>query len=229
MDLSQAISYPFDDAEWVSKLAMTALLTFAAIALMPLLFVGLVPLCVLLGYSLEIIDAVRRKADYPMPRWTDFQGYLARGAGMLPALIVYNLPLIFGACCLTVVRASLGSAFLEGVILLAVLCCLTPLILGYILYTWPMLANATAKYARGQPPKVFFEVGKLTDAVNAQFGPSMQLALLFVLVNVGLTALQLVPVIGQLLFFALYFPIMAHLIGQYARIMETKDPHRKRR
>jgi len=229
MDLSQAISYPFDDAEWVSKLAMMALLTFAMVILMPFLFVGVVPLCVLLGYALDIIDNVRQKATYPMPRWGSLQDYLARGAGMLPALILYNLPLILGMCCLTIVRASVGSTFLEGIMLLGVLCCITPLLILYFAYTWPMLANATAKYARGQSPKVFFEVGKLADTVNAVFGPSMQLALLFMLVNVGLLALQLIPVIGQLLFFALYVPIIAHLIGQYARIMDKNDPHRKRR
>jgi len=229
MDLSRAFRYAFDDAEWAVKLAMVAVLHFAMLVFMPVLFLGLVPLCVLLGYMLVVIDNVRKKEAHPLPRWDDLSGYAARGAGMLPAIILYNMPLVLIACCMTVIRAAFGSAFLDGIALLAVFCCLTPLLIVYVAYTWPMLAHATSKYARGEPARVFFEVGKLSDAVNAVFSESMQLVLAFLLVNAVMTLLQFIPIVGQLIFFALYFPIMAHLIGQYARIMEKRDPHRKRR
>lgn len=230
MSITQAVRYPFDEPGWGPKLLMAALLTFAMIVFMPFLFLGLVPGAILLGYSLDIVNNIRDGKKPALPVWRDYGRYLARGAGMLPAMFVYNLPLVLMGCCLWLLRASIGDSLVQGVATLSVLCCLLPLSLLYVAVSWPMLAVGVAKYARDGKSGVFFEFSRLYDAITAIGSHTLQWFLATLIVNIGLLVINFTPpVIGTLLFCMLAFPVHAHLLGQYARLVDRYDPHKKRR
>ena len=228
MNMGQALQFAFDDNDWLVKLAMVALLTLAAIIFMPFV-IGLIPVAILLGYSLAIINNVRDNRSPTLPAWRDYGELMTRGASVLPAIFLYNLPLLLVGCCLWVLRASIGDNIIEGLATASSLCCLVPLLLLYTALTWPMLAVGTVKYARTGQTKVFYEVNKLYDAVTTIGSFTIQWFLATLLVNVVLLTIQLIPVIGQIIALMLAIPIHAHLLGQYARLVDRYDPHRTRR
>jgi hypothetical protein len=228
MNIAQAVRYPFEDQDWLVKLLMVALLSFASIIFLPLI-IGLLPVAILLGYSLSIINNVRENRATVLPAWRDYGDLMTRGANVLPAIFLYNLPLLLVGCCLWVLRASIGDNVIEGLATASSLCCLVPLLLLYTALTWPMLAVGTVKYAKTGQTKVFYEVNKLYDAVTTIGSFTVQWFLATLLVNVILLTIQFIPLIGQVIALALAVPVQAHLLGQYARLVDRYDPHRKRR
>jgi hypothetical protein len=110
-----------------------------------------------------------------------------------------------------------------------VLCCLLPVSLLYIIVAWPMLVVGTAKYARSGDSAVFFQFGKLYDAIISIGSPTLMWFLAALLVTITLALVNIIPLIGQAIFCALIFPVHAHLMGQYARLVDRHDPQRKRK
>lgn len=225
MDFTRAFSYVFDDPDWIGKAAMIALLTFATIALMPVLFAGLIPLAILLGYLLEIVNNVRDEKRIVLPRWDDFGDRLNRGAGLLLAVLVYSIPLWLFTGCIAFTPGLFGDEATRGVVTLLSLCCLGPLLLLYIGYTWPMLAAGTARYARGARTNVFFQTGLIYSDIQNIASYSVQWLLYVILANFIFVLLGWIPCIGWLFAGTMAIPVHAHLLGQYARQL---DLYRKR-
>ena len=67
MDAGRAFTYVFEDRDWVSKIAIMVIMMFASVFLMPVLFFGFAPLCMLLGYMAEIVRNVRDGAVHDTP------------------------------------------------------------------------------------------------------------------------------------------------------------------
>jgi hypothetical protein len=227
MNLGRAFTFAFDDPDWLGKLVIVAVLTAAAVFLMPLLLLGLVPLCVLLGYMLEIVNNVRDSKQIVLPRWDDYSDRMRRGAGVLLALFVYNLPLILISCCLFTVPGAVGDRMVDGFVTLVSLCCLLPLAIIWIGFSWPLLAAGMARYSRGGSSGVFFEVGRLFGIVNELGGYSIQLLLCAAIVNLLLIVFMAIPCLGWAIGLMLAVPILGHLVGQYARLMDNRDKKRR--
>jgi hypothetical protein len=56
--------------------------------------IGLIPLIMLLGYTLDVLRNVMDGKQYPLPEWEDWGGFLLRGLRIIAAYIVWLLPLI---------------------------------------------------------------------------------------------------------------------------------------
>ena len=228
MNLSSALRYSFDDPLWVNKLAIAAVLTFATVLLMPLLLAGLLPLCVLLGYAVGIVRRVRQSKPYPLPDWTQYEELFSRGAGLLAAILYYNLPLLLLSCCLWTVPGFFGGDLTGSYVTLIFLCCLLPLVLVYTAFAWAVLAVGTVRYAQGSPYKVFFKTSRLWGTASSLGGISAQWLLTSLIVNLGASLLLIIPCVGWVAFAALVIPVQAHLLGQYARHIEHHDNNRQR-
>lgn len=229
MNLTRAFTYVFDDPDWLGKAVVIAALTFASVVLMPALLLGLLPLSILLGYAVEIVSNVRDESRVVLPRWDDFTDRMMRGAGVLVALIVYNLPLLLLGLCFYATGAVSGDPPVQGTVSLITLCCLLPLSLGYVALSWPIMAVGVARYARGGSSNVLYKAGTHFETVQNLGGFSAQWLLTTIIVDLVLAILLVIPCIGWLAFAVLAFPVQAHLLGQYARLIERHERRRPRR
>jgi hypothetical protein len=89
MDIGRAFSYIFEDQEWLTKVAVAAL-----VMLIP--FIGWFAI---LGWQLEITRRVILNEARPLPAWSDFGGYLSRGFMGFVIAFVYLLPLVVFSGC----------------------------------------------------------------------------------------------------------------------------------
>ena len=68
MDFGKALTYPFDDDDWLAKLGIG-------------LVVGLVPIVnfALAGWLVKLIGNVKRGDELPLPAWDDFGDHFMKG------------------------------------------------------------------------------------------------------------------------------------------------------
>ncbi|PJF21739.1 MAG: hypothetical protein CUN56_09525 [Phototrophicales bacterium] len=220
MSLGRAFNAIFNDPDWVSKLIIIVILAFASIVLMPMLLAGLIPLAMILGYMLGIINNVRNGKKIVLPRWDNYGDLLARGSGVLVAILVYNLPVMLLGCCFWFLPSLAGSdSFVQGGVLLTLLCCSLPFILIHSVLSWTFLAAGMNRYAKGDTTSVFFQVGLLWDDVAADWSISLQWMLMALMINIITAVLIAIPCIGWVTAPAILYPVHAHLIGQYGRCL----------
>lgn len=217
MDFSRAFAYVFDDPNWLNKATVIAGLTFMSVVLMPVVFVGLLPFCVLLGYLLEIVNNVRDEKKIVLPVMNAFAKRFNRGAGVLLAVIAYNIPLMLFGLCIGFVPGMFQDDATNGIVTLTALCCLGPLTLLYVCITWPILGAGLARYARGAPTKIFFHTGLLWEEVQNVGAYTVQWLLYIALTNLIFVLVGWIPCFGWLLVGTLLIPVHGHLLGQYAR------------
>jgi hypothetical protein len=75
----------------------------------------ILPLFILQGYGLEIMENVAHGSSRPLPEWDDFFGSkLRKGLNIFVIRFVYALPLILFACCYFIVQIGLTSALTGG-------------------------------------------------------------------------------------------------------------------
>jgi hypothetical protein len=84
MDFGKAFTYPFDDPDWLKKLAIIAL-----ISLIPIF--GQI---VLMGYMVEIVRRVIQHETVLLPEASNFGDLLAKGWKVFVTTLVYGLPAI---------------------------------------------------------------------------------------------------------------------------------------
>jgi hypothetical protein len=99
VDFTKALTYPFDDPDWLKKLGIGLLLSFIPI-------VGTIPLQ---GWQLEIVKRVRSNHPTPLPDW-DFGGMFSKGLILFLAWLVYLIPAMILGCL-----AGFGPTVLAGV------------------------------------------------------------------------------------------------------------------
>jgi hypothetical protein len=224
MDFGKAFTFMFADPNWVRKLGIGTLVGFLGIVLMPIL-IGVIPLIMVVGYTLDALRNVVDGKEFPMPEWNEWGGFLARGLKLTIAFVVWSLPIfiimipLFIGTALTSNQSSSGTAF--GVLLITCSSCLTFLWGLFLLLISPAIYIRLAVTGR---LGAAFEVGKLWALTRDNLG-NVILALILVLVA-GLIAsvigsLGLVLCVGFLVtvpFATLWqYLVQAHLFGQIGR------------
>ena len=187
--------------------------------------IGVIPLIMLLGYSLDTLRNVMNGQRYPMPEWTDWGGFLVRGLKLIGAFLVWALPLIVVAIPLgigaTLIDSNQNSGAAQTIGVILTICggCLT-LIWGLF-----MALVSPAIYVRIAGTNRFgsaFELGKLWAFTRDNVG-SVIVALLLVwvasliaafigmlgIVAIGIGLLVTIP-FSQLW----QYLVQAHLFGQ---------------
>ena len=84
MDLGLAFSFPFQDDEWIKKVAIAALL----------LFVPFIGWLAVLGWLVEITRRVIRESEEPLPDWTEIGDLFELGIKGFVLAFVYAIPII---------------------------------------------------------------------------------------------------------------------------------------
>jgi hypothetical protein len=222
LNLGASLTYAFADADWIGKLVIVMTLAFFGAILTPVL-IGFLPICILLGYMLGIVDNVRDNRMVVLPVWKDYETLLSRGVNVLLAVFVYNLPLSLMSCCVLFVPGWFGDV-LGSLVSLTALCCVLPLALITIWITWPMLAVGVARYGRSNRSNDLFEFGSLWTASRAAGPVTLQWLLCVIILNLLFVLSPLLPpCLGVVVALALYIPVQGHLLGQYARALDAQE------
>jgi len=93
MDIAKAFTYMLEDERWVTKLGIGAVLTF----FIPLLL----PIPLLVGYSVAVLRNVRDGYERPLPEWDDWGKLFMDGLFIMIAQFVYTLPFLLLLCVVT--------------------------------------------------------------------------------------------------------------------------------
>jgi hypothetical protein len=210
MDISRAISYIFEDRKWFMKLF--PLLILGVISLIPIF--GLLASVIALGYMTQLARNVSQGAPRPLPTWNNLQQKFQLGGDVFLALIFYNLPIILIAVCSTWLISGVGSSFLGSTVGIFVLCCTTPMLIIYMLITWPMLAMGFTEYIRVGKSGRFYRPMHLWDMIQYHGQYVFRWAIFAFLINVLTGLLLVIPVLGWALILLFVYPIQGHLLGQ---------------
>ncbi|MDX2076305.1 MAG: DUF4013 domain-containing protein [bacterium] len=238
MDALLPFQFAFKDKEWGQKfvlltiltLSMTALFALAVVftSLSPILalmivsvlvVLGLFPLCIILGYLLGIVRRVQAEEPILLPRWEEWDALIARGAGLLLVMTIYNIPLLLSTLTLIFVPRFLGNTNFAGAASLLILCCVLPFILVITTLGWLCLAVGACRYAKGEGLSLFFRPEALLKSAFAVGSVSAQWALLVLVYNIIFAIMMVIPCIGWMVYGAFLVPVHGHLLGQYGRLL----------
>jgi len=160
MDIGRALSFVFDDEEWVKKVLIGGLLSL----------IPLVGGFIVYGYMLEIARRVYYNSTEPLPEWDDIGGYLARGFFYVVAVFVWFLPVMLLFGCVAVAIIASGSAFgddaaaaLTGI---AAFGLISVGILIVMLWAVAFLPIITGRYAIEQRFGAMFQFGEILTEVR---------------------------------------------------------------
>ncbi|HEX8992102.1 MAG TPA: DUF4013 domain-containing protein [Anaerolineales bacterium] len=98
MQIEKAFRYQFEDAQWITKLGLGAL-----ISLVPILNLMVV------GYMVGIIRNMATHADQPLPDWDDLGDKFRDGLILAAAGLVYLAPILILVCLPLGVLAASGA------------------------------------------------------------------------------------------------------------------------
>jgi len=96
LNFNEAFTFPFRDTQWVQKFLMGALFT--------LLSIFILPIPVLYGYLIELLQRVRDNDPVPLPEWKDPGIKFLLGLKYIVIFLIYYLPLIL----ITILFISFG-------------------------------------------------------------------------------------------------------------------------
>ncbi|MCL4252419.1 MAG: DUF4013 domain-containing protein [Anaerolineae bacterium] len=243
MDALLPFQFPFKDKEWGQKFVVLALLTLAMTAFFGLAIVfsnttpilaiilvsifvilGLFPLCVALGYLLGIVRRVTDDDPIALPYWESWDELIARGAGLLLVIGIYNIPLIISIVTLIFVPRFLGNTNFAGWASLLMLCCVLPFVFIITVLGWLCLAVGAGKYAKGGGLSLFFRPEELIRSAFAVGSMSAQWVMLVIVYNLVFTVMLLIPCIGWTFYGAFLIPAHGHLLGQYTKFVNKAPP-----
>ena len=204
MDFGRALSFPFDDEDWIVKTIVGTLLSF-----IPFFAVG---------YQVRVIRNVMRGKTRPLPGLDDIGEVFVDGLMAIIAALIYFLPIILVACLFVVPAAISGS----DTVIFCAFCCFAMLAL---LYTIPALAlywMGMIRYGETGNFSEYLRIGALWADVRNNFSDlfmlwlyTMGLCLLTALISpiLGITVIG-VPLLG------FYYQVATgHLIGQTGLII----------
>lgn len=225
MDFGKAFTFMFEDPDWLRKMGIGTLVGLVGILLSPIL-IGLIPLIMLMGYSLDTLRNVAYGHERPLPEWQDWGGFLARGFKLTAAFVVWALPVI-----VIVIPMTIGGALADqggsgaGAIAALLIICGSCLMLLWTLFLALISPAIYVRIAETDRFTAAFEFSKLWAFTRNNLG-NIVIAILLTWVA-GLIASIVAPLgaiallIGALVTMPLamlwQYLVQAHLFGQVAR------------
>ena len=104
MDFGKAFTFMFEDPDWLRKLGIGTAVGLLGLLFMPFL-IGLIPLIIVLGYTVDVLRNVMNGDERPLPEWSDWGGFMSRGFKVLAATFIWALPAL-----LLVIPLGIGAA-----------------------------------------------------------------------------------------------------------------------
>ncbi len=225
MDFTRALTYPFDDPDWLKKLGIGVLLTVGGAILSFLLLIPTIVVGILFaGWQLEIMKRVRNNDPMPLPGWDDFSGLLKQGFTLFLAGVVYQIPTIIYACVISAIwllpALSGGdedaAAALAGTAGFIAICCSCIIVL-YAIAAAVVYWGGMVRFVDRPELNTFFQVGENFAIVRDNLGDFGMALLYFILAGAIVSVASsvtfgLAGLVSQV--FITYFG--GHILGQLA-------------
>ena len=93
MDFGKAFTFMFEDPDWVRKLGIGTILTLIGVLFISFL-IGILPLLVVTGYTVQVVRNVMMRRERPLPEWNDMGQLLGEGFKIFLATLVWLLPVL---------------------------------------------------------------------------------------------------------------------------------------
>lgn len=211
MDFVRALSFPFDDDEWLKKLGIAVLVQF----------IPIVGQMILQGWSFQISQRVKRGDPEALPGWDEFGEFLRQGFSITLANLIYQIPTLIFICLASfawVLPAASSGSDVEGLFTglgVAATACLSCIILLYALAAAVVFFGGYVRYVDDPQLSVFFQFGENLALVREHVGDFGMAVLYILLAGVIVSAATAITAgIGALVStpFIMYF--MGHILGQ---------------
>lgn len=228
MDFGKAFVFMFEDPDWLKKLGIGTLVGLAGILLAPVL-IGIIPLIIVIGYSVVVVRNVINGVERPLPEWDDWGQFLSLGFKVFAASFVWALPII-----LLLIPLAIGTAIIdqrsgaEG-IGIAIVVCGSCLVLLWSLFVTVLTPAIYIRIAATDRFSSAFEFGPMLAFTRDNLGNVIIALLLLIVVGViasliaGLGVLALFIGLLVTLPFAMLWQYLAqaHLFGQIGKYSVT--------
>lgn len=206
MEFGKAFTYVFEDADWLKKIGIAAL-------------VSLIPIIgqlTVLGWSLEVTRRLIQNESNLLPDWSDFGGAVVKGLKAFVIGLVYALPIILLSICQGIVPALMGDGGDDtiGTIILIVTICFSCVIFIYALLLSLIIPAAYGRFAATDDLGAAFRFGEVFGLVRA--APAAYLIVLLGTIVSGIVASLgiILCFIGVFLTLAYSMAVNAHFYGQ---------------
>lgn len=214
MDFGKALTYPFDDQDWVTKLGIGVGIIFASFIL-SFLGIGLLLLGIVnLGWTYSIAKNVRQGVANPLPEW-DFGTILGRGATIFGAALLYQIPAILFIC--VGVGASIGLASNEDLAgaASAITACCSCLALIYGIVAGIVLWAGMVRYIDNEEFSTFMAFGDNFALFQQNLGDFLTAFLVGALGGFLISLVAgIIPIIGTLIGIVISITFQGHILGQ---------------
>lgn len=228
MNLGYAVTYVFDDRKWFQKIAI--LIFFTVLASLAIVGVGIPALVLVLGYMLRIARNVRNGLPRPLPEWDHWGDMFKDGGYLALAMTLYNLPLLVIVLFIWTVGTGMIATVLDAGQSLFASCCIVPIFFIYAAVVWPLLATAITEYMETNEVGAMYRFVHLWDVMLANIRIVRQWALYAIIVNVVVSILMVIPLLGWFIVAMFVIVVHGHLLGQFAHQLSiTNKPvtHKK--
>lgn len=216
MDFGRAFTYVFEDADWLKKIGIAAL-------------VSLIPIIgqlIVLGWSLEVTRRLIHHEPELLPDWNDFGGHTIRGLKAFVIGLVYSLPIILVSVCQGAVPLAAGQGGDDTInsVVAIVSICFSCVIIIYSLLLAFVIPAAYGKFVATGELGAAFRFGEVFGLVRA--APAAYLIVLLGEIVASLVAGLgvILCFIGVFLTLAYSMAINAHFFGQaYNQAVATTE------
>lgn len=209
MDFGRSFTFMTEDPQWINKLLIAGVVLLVGF-LLSFVVIGVIPLLILAGYLVELLQNTASGNPQPLPEWNDIGTKLTKGLHTVAIGIVYALPLILFACCnglLTAVTSNATStasnsggntlATLAGLVSICFACFAA--IYGILLAV--VIPSALTQYA-----------------VTGQLGAAFRFSEVYNYIRANASNYIIAILLGLVANFVAQFGIIACVIGLFATI-----------
>jgi len=221
MDYGKSFVFMFEDPNWLRKLGIGTLVGLLGIVLSPVL-IGLIPLIMLLGYSLDAVRNVMDGQLTPLPEWEDWGGFLVRGLKVIVASFIWSLPAIILALPLAIGGTLLDDQNAGGPVGVVLMVCASCLMLLWGIFVALISPSIYIRLAATGRLRSAFEASRLWRITREHLGPVI-ISLLLIAVagfigsivgSLGIVLCLIGALITGPLAMLWQYLVTAHLFGQ---------------
>lgn len=206
MDFAKPFTFVFEDENWLSKIALVAV-----ISLIPV-----VGVLVLLGWGLEITRRVIRD-ELPILPEVDFGKHLGDGFKGFVIGLVYSVPMLLLVILMSVFSAALSNSYntdFANAVLILLVVCLALFILLYGLVLNLLAPAAYARFAATGSMSAAFQFGEVWRTVTANLGGYVLVVLATILAGFIAGLGSIACVIGVIFTGTYAAAVLYHFYGQ---------------
>jgi hypothetical protein len=207
MDFGRALTFPFDDDDWMVKFVIGSLIMIVGV------FLPFIPL----GYQVHVARNVMQEKKRPLPGSDSLGEVMADGLYALMGALVYWIPATPVCCMLLFFGGVMGDSGLGGLLFACVALCLSGFLFLYGIVAAALFWMGVIRFAETGNFNEFLRIGGLWEDVRSHMPTALGLliySLAFGVLISLVAAVSVVTCVGPLVV-AFYAQVVSgHLIGQ---------------